>query len=597
MDDPTRFAPIGTGLTVFDHPDPVEGRVVWLNSPDAVLDLVCSDDFEDAIVLARGGTTTFLTPALAGGVKAVLTLQGSPESHLGILAREYGIPCLMAVTFAEGVTSERGETIPPDGATVRLDVSTYPRGQVLIAEADRNYGDAAAAGATAEDPAAAAAAEQMAALMVAYRGEIPDGVAGDREMRRRLRTGILDQTRENVLRDLEPAEMADFLAYCGWNLWDVIKSRQTEGESGLIPRQEYETIAFVQQWSTYARWFSEITDKIGPEGVIELGATPRREFGTKANHLDMWGIGVCPLVGRAIANQLGLSSDIDDARNKATIVQFFRRLQYGLWGDGPGFVAGRDYRIPVLAPEWLDRFRDAEHRLDDPDELAAFRAFNAATELTGFLLHYDNRGGLCDTGPYPLPDGGFLLVRDHVLYEPAFEWSGVLAGLPYCVTQAMFFRPDTPVEIRNNDIATTFANPRNYLQHLSGVAVFARDRWNTPMSDVRQIDATEMDTIMRRCNAAMLELYGTIAALPWDQRIRNGVTVYTRTMLMPWARAAGLWGDQPPPEFDLFSDLTEQAYPILAGGEAMPVLGGVFMLGNGLVPDTGLGTAPGDGAS
>lgn len=590
------FAQVGTGLTVFEQNDVIEGPVVWLDSPESVLAFVSAGDVRNSIVLARGGTTTFLTPALSAGVKAVLTLQGAPESHLGILSREYGIPCLMSVAFTEGVTSTRGETIPPDGATMRIDVSTSPQGRAYIAEADRGYGDAAAAGATEPDPAAVAAAAAAAELMTSYRGEIADGPRGFRQLRNRLRTGILDATAENVRRDLTPAELTDFLSYSGWSLWDVLKSRQTEGESGLIPRQEYETISFVQQWSSYARWMDAVTEKVGIDGVIEIGGLPRREFGTKANHLDMWGIGVCPLVGRAIAAQLGLRSDLDDARNLQTIVTFLRRLQYGLWGDGPGFVAGRDYRIPVLSDEWLTRFRDSESRLDDPDALAAFRSFNAATELTGFLVHYDCRGGLCDTGPYPLPDGGFVIVRDHFLYEPAFEWASVISDLPYCVTQAMFFRPDTPVEIRNNDIATTFANPRNYLKHLSGAAVFARDRWDTPISDVRLLDDAEMATIVTRCNEAMLELYSSIAATEWDQRIRNGVTVYTRTMFMPFARAAGLFGDQPPPDFDVLTDLTEQAYPLLAGGEAMPVLGGVFLMGNGLVPDTGLGAPPQAGA-
>src|SRR4051812_37772303 len=116
-----RFVEIGAGTAVFQHDDVVEGPVVWLDSPQAVLDFVSSGKVRDSIVLARGGTTTFLVPALSAGVKGVLTLQGLPESHLGILTREYGIPCVMSVKFTEGITSDRGETIPPDGAILRLD--------------------------------------------------------------------------------------------------------------------------------------------------------------------------------------------------------------------------------------------------------------------------------------------------------------------------------------------------------------------------------------------------------------------------------------------------------------------------------------------
>ncbi len=594
MDD-SDFAQIGTGQAVFEHDEIVEGPVVWLDSPQAVLDFCSSGDVAGSIVLARGGTTTFLTPALSSGVKGVMTLQGSPESHLGILSREYGIPALMSVAFTEGVRSSRGEIIPPDGATVRIDVTTTPEGRAYIAEGDRDYGD------TGPDPeadpeAAKAAAEQAAqlkALMASYRGEIADGIRGDRQMRVRLRSGVLEGTPENVARGLRPDEVSDFLAYSGWNLWDLIKTRQTEGESGLIPRQEYETVSFVQEWATYGRRIDEITEKIGVDGVIDLGRTSRREIGTKANHVHQWGMGVCPLIGKAITNQLGLASDLDQHRNAEEIIQFIRRMQFGLWGDGPGFVSGRKYLAPALDEHWIQRFRDEEVRFGtDEERLAAFRSFNATTELTGFLLHYDCRAGMCDTGPYPLPDGGFVIVRDHFLYEQAYEWSEPLSDLPYCVTQAMFFRPDTPVDIAINDIATTFARPGNYLKHLSGASVYARDTWDTPVSRVRRLDDAEMARIVKRCNESMLALYSSISALSWDDRIRNGVKVYCRDFILPYARIAGVWDSWTADGFDDFAPETEQAYPLLVSGQAAPVLGAVFLMGQGLVPDSGLGSPP-----
>jgi hypothetical protein len=591
------FALVGTGLTVFEHDEPVEGPVVWLDSPTAVMDFVSTGDVAETIVLARGGTTTFLTPALSAGVKGVMTLQGSPESHLGILSREYGIPALMSVAFTEGVRSGRGETIPPDGARVRLDVSGSPEGRVFIAEFDRVYGpDGGPGPLTEQDPeaaeAAAAQAEQLKTLMASYRGAIADGIRGDRQMRVRLRSGVLEGNQENIHRGLNAGEVSDFLAYSGWNLWDLIKTRQTEGESGLIPRQEYETVSFVQEWATYGRRVDEITEKIGIDGVIDLGRLPRREIGTKANHVHQWGMGVCPLIGKAITNQLGISSDLDQHRNADSIIQFIRRMQYGLWGDGPGFVSGRKYLAPTLDPEWIERFREEETRLDDQERLAAFRSFNATTELTGFLLHYDCRAGMCDTGPYPLPDGGFVIVRDHFLYEPAYDWSQPLSDLPYCVTQAMFFRPDTPVDIAINDIATTFAQPRNYLKYLSGAAVYARDTWDTPVSRVRRLDEAEMARIVKRCNESMLVLYSSISELSWDDRIRNGVKVYCRDFVLPYARAAGVWDEWIASGYDDFAPETEQAYPLLVSGQAAPVLGAVFLMGQGLVPDSGLGEAP-----
>ena len=125
------YTPVGSGVSVFEDDAVVEGPVVFLDTPKAVIDFVAGGAVQDTIVLARGGTTTFLTPALTSGVKGVVTLQGHPESHLGILSREYGIPCVMGVSFSSGVRSDRGETIPADGVRVRLDIATKD-GRVLV---------------------------------------------------------------------------------------------------------------------------------------------------------------------------------------------------------------------------------------------------------------------------------------------------------------------------------------------------------------------------------------------------------------------------------------------------------------------------------
>jgi phosphoenolpyruvate-protein kinase (PTS system EI component) len=121
---------IGRGTSAYTAGTVVEGPVRWLDSPDAVLDLVGSGDIADVIAISRGGTTTFMAPALASGVKGLITLQGMPTSHLGILSREFGIPCVMSTVFTEGVETDRGEIVPADGTVVRLDVSAR-EGRVL----------------------------------------------------------------------------------------------------------------------------------------------------------------------------------------------------------------------------------------------------------------------------------------------------------------------------------------------------------------------------------------------------------------------------------------------------------------------------------
>ena len=171
----TPFEQVGTGLNVYECPDVVEGVVKWLETPEDVISFATSGaDVSDVVVLARGGTTTFLTMALNAGIRAVVTLQGAPESHLGILCREYGIPCVMSVAFDRGVRTVRGETVPADGVRVRLDVSSRPQGTVSVepgAPVDDSPPSADAAPAMSDEQLA-----QIQLLLTKFGGEVPKGV-------------------------------------------------------------------------------------------------------------------------------------------------------------------------------------------------------------------------------------------------------------------------------------------------------------------------------------------------------------------------------------------------------------------------------------
>jgi phosphoenolpyruvate-protein kinase (PTS system EI component) len=122
---------IGTGVKAFTSAKGATGRIKFLDSPDEVLDFIDGPDVQSAVVISRGGTTTFMAPALMAGVAGLITLQGAPESHLGILSREFSIPCVMTTNFTEGIKIDRGETIPADGTLVRLDLAGET-GQVFL---------------------------------------------------------------------------------------------------------------------------------------------------------------------------------------------------------------------------------------------------------------------------------------------------------------------------------------------------------------------------------------------------------------------------------------------------------------------------------
>jgi hypothetical protein len=419
-----------------------------------------------------------------------------------------------------------------------------------------------------------------------YLDRVRGGVEGDLEMRAELRTDILETTDENVARNrLSTDEIDDYLAYSGWNLWDLLAARQTEGENSLIPRQEYECTGFLQCWLQYPRFLEAITAELGVDGLVDLWRTPRREPANKLNLVHAWACVQMPLIGRGLAVALGLERPEDRLDELNTIIQFGRRMMHGVLGEGPSFVSARGYRSPLLGDEWIDRFVADHQPLDDPTRAAAFRQFNAQAELFGFLLHFDARSALCDSGPYELPDGRIVIVRDHFLTAPDYHWAGVADGLPHCITQAMFFGPAEDLRITVNDLATTFSEPKNYHEHLTGVAVYVRDAIDTPASDIRPLSADEQAAITRDIVPRTMKMYSLISTMTRRDRIMSGVQNYTAEPLLWIARAAGLWetfrGEM---QFDELHPLVSEAYYTFARGAAVELLPPVFTEGEAFPP-------------
>lgn len=418
-------------------------------------------------------------------------------------------------------------------------------------------------------------------FLQAFLGEVPQGAEGDRQMRERVPVPFMDTRADDVRRDrLSSIEVNSWLDYAGWNLWDFILGRASEGESGLIPRQEYETISFVQQWNTYPRFIRMLTEEIGVDGLLDLAKTSSREIGTKINVTRNWAASVCPILGRGIGTELEQHGTDDRREDLETLIQFGRRLQHGTWGDGPGFVSGRGFQVPALAPDVLQQLVDQVRSLEDPEDLRAFREFNARTELFGFMLHYDCRAGMADTGPYPLPGGRFAIVRDHFLNETAYPWAGVADGLPYCVTQVMVF-PSDKVSATVNEIQTTFSQPSNYLEYLESGVVFARDTMTTPMSEIRVLDSDEMARISQRCQKGTVEMYRALAKKSTEEKVRDGVMVYTREFLLSHASRVGLWEKFVEQGFDDLHPNTEAAWPVLTSPRAAEILTPVLLFGKG----------------
>jgi len=101
---------IGRGAKVFDHA-PVRGRLTVMEGPDDVLDLM-DNGAEGVVALVRDAGATFLAP-IYHELTAIICTSGTVRSHIGIVSREFQVPCVMACTFADGE--------PAPGIEVELD--------------------------------------------------------------------------------------------------------------------------------------------------------------------------------------------------------------------------------------------------------------------------------------------------------------------------------------------------------------------------------------------------------------------------------------------------------------------------------------------
>jgi signal transduction protein with GAF and PtsI domain len=103
---------VGRGAKVFDH-EPVRGTWRVMSGPEDVLALM-EAGAEGVIAVVRDAGATFLAPVYHE-LTGIVCTSGTPRSHIGIVSREFQVPCVMGTQFPDGE--------PDDGAEVEVDCS------------------------------------------------------------------------------------------------------------------------------------------------------------------------------------------------------------------------------------------------------------------------------------------------------------------------------------------------------------------------------------------------------------------------------------------------------------------------------------------
>ncbi len=334
-----------------------------------------------------------------------------------------------------------------------------------------------------------------------------------------------------------------------------LTEERTSLESKLIPVTAYIVVACVEAWYRYPDMMGRIEAAMAAGDIGRAGRRP----GSQVNTVYLWSIANFWLLGRKVMAMVDPVAT-NDPEPAFTVLDFWERAAMAFRGDDgtrQAHDAGgvvRPYDDAVLAT-----LLDGATPVDD-DRRATIKRLNATLINYLFLLYFDTRVGSGDTGPYPLPDGRTLVVRDYYrMGHSDFWWSDVAAAVPYQNLTAALVLDDVAVKI--TDFGTANTTPEDYLDRLVRFGLFTTD--GSDDGSLRPVPDDDIPGILAEVRTAQAQHYRNIAAMTRDEKIACGAYVYF-SFLKPFADVAGV-GDQL--DWTVPRDIPDPLYQLLSAME------------------------------
>ncbi len=275
-------------------------------------------------------------------------------------------------------------------------------------------------------------------------------------------------------------------------------AERTHYSSQLIPVSAYVVLSTVEAFLRYPDIVKSIVQAMPPEEIGKRARTP----GSQANSVFLWGIANFFLIGRRVMSLADPS--LDSVERTHDVLDFWARTSQAYRGNDHLHAANANDTIQVYDEETLKVLFEGVSSVDD-ERRQIIRKANATLINYLFLLYFDTRVGHGDTGPYRLPDGRSVIVRDYYrLGESDFWWSGVSKEMPYKNLTAVFVI-DNDVDLTITDFGTTVSDPENYLDGLSGFALFTTDS-----GEIRELSDEELVEMAGVAKAAQKNHYRNI---------------------------------------------------------------------------------------
>ena len=333
-------------------------------------------------------------------------------------------------------------------------------------------------------------------------------------------------------------ETNDLIAYHAKVSAEMTAAR-TNLESALIPVTSYIVIAAVECFHRHPAMVQAIDAALPAE---RIGAAGRRP-GSRVNAVHLWSQANIYLTGRKFLLGLrdagALPDHVDEVEPTWTVLDFWRRAASAYRGDD-GTLQAWDAggRNTPYGDEVVGALVDGARPITSDDERRRVTRAFATLYAYLFLLYFDTRVGTADTGPYALPGGRTLLVRDYYrLSESEFPWSGVARDVPYDhLVAGIVLAPE--IDVRCDDWGTTTTAPADWAPFVEAVSLFTTD--GSPTGELTPVDLDRgLDDVVAEARRAQRQLYRDIAVMSRTAKIDAGAYVYF-TFLKPFAEVAGV---------------------------------------------------------
>ena len=100
-----------------------EGTLRRAEDLDQVFGLMKRSDLDETILLCESASATAVTPLLAK-VRGVVCRTGGMTSHLAIVSREFGLPCIVGARLEDPAAADGRRVVLGDDGTITLAAET-----------------------------------------------------------------------------------------------------------------------------------------------------------------------------------------------------------------------------------------------------------------------------------------------------------------------------------------------------------------------------------------------------------------------------------------------------------------------------------------